>query len=67
MPQLAEMPVDRIPVDLKGLGHPDDIAVINHEPIQYIMVLQVLGEEAFVPEAVKGRKTLEEFFDEWTR
>ena len=51
------MSLDSIAVNLKCLGGLDDIAVINHEPMEEVMAVQVLGKEITLPQTIQGGKT----------
>jgi len=47
--QLQEMALDRVAVDLQGGGGLQDVAVVNDEPMEEIMLFQILGEKAPAP------------------
>ena len=47
--ELKKMTLDRVAMDLQGFRGLNDIAVINHEPVQKIMAVQVLREDPAFP------------------
>lgn len=49
---LQEMPLNGVAVDLKGLGGLDDVSVVNHEPVEEIMPLEIIGQEASFPQTI---------------
>ena len=50
--QLQEVPLDGIAVDLQGFGGLNDIAVINHKPMEEVMALEILRLKAAFPQTI---------------
>jgi hypothetical protein len=59
--QAQEVTLDGITVDLKGVGGPQDITVIDDEPMEEIMTLQFVGEKTPLPKFIQSGKTLGPF------
>jgi len=56
------MSLDRVAVDLERLGCLNDIAFVNHEPMQKIMPVEILWKKTTFPQMIQGFKSLGEFW-----
>ena len=61
--QLWEVGLDRVAVDLKGGGGFNNVSIISHEPIESVMPLEILREQASFPKTIKGGKSQPKFFN----